>query len=120
LYLAPYKRSSGAKTKGAKRGKKNSRKQKIETLNFPLRGVTTSEQLSRAARRLRVSFFRGVFVHDALPARARCDESGIVNLDDAAGTHWVAYAKRGNNAIYFNEFGIFDRRGSSNDILETV
>lgn len=46
-------------------------------------------------------------MRDALPARVRRDESGIVNLDDAAGpgTHWVAYAKRGNNAIYFDGFG---------------
>ncbi|KYQ50678.1 hypothetical protein ALC60_10221 [Trachymyrmex zeteki] len=35
------------------------------------------------------------------------NESGIVNLDNAKGpgTHWVAYAKRGNRAIYFDSFG---------------
>ena len=35
------------------------------------------------------------------------NESGIVNLDNAegSGTHWVAYAKRGNRAIYFDSFG---------------
>jgi hypothetical protein len=30
-----------------------------------------------------------------------------VNLDNAEGpgTHWVAYAKRGNRVIYFDSFG---------------
>lgn len=46
-------------------------------------------------------------MRDSLPARVRRNESGIVNLDDAAGpgTHWVAYAKKGDNAIYFDGFG---------------
>lgn len=46
-------------------------------------------------------------MRDALPTRARRNESGIVNLDEAAGpgTHWVAYAKRGNNVNYFDSFG---------------
>lgn len=37
----------------------------------------------------------------------RENESGIINLDDTngPGTHWVAYAKRGNHAIYFDSFG---------------
>lgn len=57
--------------------------------------------------RSRVRFFRGVFMRDALPSRIRRNESGIVNLDDAVGpgTHWVAYAKRANDAIYFDSFG---------------
>ena len=35
------------------------------------------------------------------------NESGIVNLDNTKGpgTHWVAYAKRGDHAIYFDSFG---------------
>jgi len=46
-------------------------------------------------------------MRDALPTKARRNESGIVNLDDSTGpgTHWVAYAKRGNSAIYFDGFG---------------
>lgn len=37
----------------------------------------------------------------------RRNESGIVNLDNAvgSGTHWVAYAKRGDRAVYFDSFG---------------
>ena len=44
----------------------------------------------------------------ALPVGGvRRNESGIVNLDniEGPGTHWVAYAKRGCRAIYFDSFG---------------
>jgi hypothetical protein len=47
-------------------------------------------------------------MRDALPINGvRRNESGIVNLDDSAGpgTHWVAYAKRGDRAVYFDSFG---------------
>jgi len=36
---------------------------------------------------------------------ARRNKNGIVNLDDARDTHWVAYAKRDNHVIYFDSFG---------------
>ena len=71
-------------------------------------GVTTNVQLDRLARRMRVLYFRGVFMRNALPTSgARRRESGIVNLDDAtgSGTHWVAYAKRNNRIVYFDSFG---------------
>lgn len=37
----------------------------------------------------------------------RRNESGIINLDNAEGpgTHWVAYAKRGDRVVYFDSFG---------------
>ena len=47
-------------------------------------------------------------MRDALPADGIYhNESGIINLDNAKGpgTYWVAYAKRGNRAIYFDSFG---------------
>lgn len=46
-------------------------------------------------------------MRNALPRRIRSNESGIVNLDDVdgPGTHWVAYAKRGNRVVYFDSFG---------------
>ena len=71
-------------------------------------GVTTDAQLDQLARRMRVPYFRGVFMRNALPASgARRRESGIVNLDDATGpgTHWVAYAKRNDRVVYFDSFG---------------
>lgn len=46
-------------------------------------------------------------MRDALPVKPRRNESGIVNLDDSrgSGTHWVAYAKRGDSTAYFDGFG---------------
>jgi len=58
-----------------------------------------------------ILYFRGeVYVHITLPIRrVRQNESGIVNLVNVArsGTHWVAYTKSGNRAIYFDNFGNF-------------
>ena len=98
LYLAPYKHGRGVSTR-----KKNVK----ETLKMP-QGVTTNVQLLQHAKRMRIPFFRGVFMRDSLPIGGIYrNESGIVNLDNTTGpgTHWVAYAKRGNRAIYFDSFG---------------
>lgn len=71
-------------------------------------GVTTDVQLNQLARRMRIPYFRGVYMRNALPTSGvRRNESGIINLDDTTGpgTHWVAYAKRGNRVVYFDSFG---------------
>jgi len=59
------------------------------------------------AKRMQIPYFRGVYMHDSLPRKIRRNESGIVNLDDSdgSGMHWVAYAKRGDRAMYFDTFG---------------
>lgn len=46
-------------------------------------------------------------MRDNLPRRPYKNECGIVNLDDSsgAGTHWVAYYKRGGDIKYFDSFG---------------
>ena len=96
LYLAPYKQGKGLKKK------KNVEK----TIDMPA-GVTTNLQLSQLARSMRIPYFRGVYMRNALPRKIRRNESGVVNLDDVdgPGTHWVAYAKRGDRAAYFDSFG---------------
>jgi len=59
---------------------------------------------------MRIPYFRGIFMHTTLPTGVRRNE--IMNLNNAEGpdsgpVHWVciAYAKKGNRAIYFNSFG---------------
>lgn len=44
---------------------------------------------------------------DALPNKIRRNETGIVNLDNTAGsgTHWICYKKLGNTIYYFDSFG---------------
>jgi hypothetical protein len=55
-----------------------------------------------------ISHFRGVFMRDSLPQTVLPVECGVVNLDDSdgPGTHWVAYYKRGREAIYFDSYGL--------------
>lgn len=105
LYLAPYKRGRGGVGGGRQRAKQSKKKIALD-IDLPS-GVTTNVQLDTFVRRMRIPFFRGVFMRDALPTRPRANESGIVNLDDTLGpgTHWVAYAKRGKNVVYFDGFG---------------
>jgi len=69
-------------------------------------GATTNLQLTEMAKRMQIPYFRGVYMRDSLPRKIRRNESGIVNLDDVdgPGTHWVAYAKRGDRAMYFDSF----------------
>jgi len=95
LYLAPYKSGQGVSMK------------KINIQETLKKGVTTNVQLQQLANRIHIPYFRGIFMRTTLPKGVRRNESGIVNLDNAEGpgTHWVAYAKRGNRAIYFNSFG---------------
>ena len=51
--------------------------------------------------------FNGVFSRNNLP-RITEDGGYIINLDDKgrAGTHWVAVHINGDQAVYFNSFGI--------------
>lgn len=71
------------------------------------KGVTTDIQLEQLAKRMRIPFFRGVFMRNTLPASPHMNENAIINLDDVEGpgTHWVAYAKRGDRAMYFDSYG---------------
>ena len=56
-----------------------------ETIKMPS-DATTNVQLNELARRMRIPYFRGVFMRNALPTSGvRRNESGIVNLDDATG-----------------------------------
>src|SRR5436190_15175041 len=98
IYVAPYKRG-----RGVSRGKKNFKK----TLKMPT-GATTNLQLEELARRMRIPFFRGVFMRNTLPISGiRRNENGILNLDnfEGPGIYWVAYAKRGDRVVYFDSFG---------------
>jgi len=62
------------------------------------KGVTTNIQLQQLTKRMRIPYFRGIFMRSTLLRRVRRNVNSIVNLDNTEGpnTHWVAYAKRGN------------------------
>jgi len=78
VYFAPYKRGRGVSKK----------KNVKETLRMP-KDVTTNVQLHQLAERMRISYFRGVFMRTILPTGGgggvRRNESGIVNLNNTEG-----------------------------------
>ena len=65
-------------------------------------------QLTEAAKKLKLSNFRGVFLRDKLPKSAKVRECGILNLEDSSGngTHWVAWCKVLNDKFYFDSYGL--------------
>ena len=65
-------------------------------------------QLEDAARKLKIPYFRGVFLLDTLPRKSNKKECGIVNFDKSGGssTHWVAWYKNGKTKIYFNSYPV--------------
>jgi phosphoribosyl 1,2-cyclic phosphodiesterase len=61
------------------------------------------------AKRLKIPFFRGVYMRDTLPKTGPLEnESAIVNLDTSTGTgtHWVCYMKIGSVVEYYDSFAI--------------
>ena len=76
----------------------------IILLNKPL----SNFELEDAAKKLKIPYFRGVFLLDTLPKKTNNKECGIVNFDKSGGpgTHWVAWYKNGEHKIYFDSYGV--------------
>ena len=79
----------------------------IKNIMLPYKPLSNFE-LEDAAKKLKNSYFRGVFVLDTLPRKPNNKECGIVNFDKSGGlgTHWVAWYKNGENKIYFDSYGV--------------
>ncbi len=56
------------------------------------------------AQKLKIPYFRGVFMKNSLPKNLLLNESGIVNLDvsSGSGTHWVCYYTIGSLVDYYD------------------
>ena len=65
-------------------------------------------ELEDAAMKLKLPYFRGVFLLDTLPRKPNKKECGIVNFDKSGGpgTHWVAWYKNVKIKIYFDSYGV--------------
>ena len=65
-------------------------------------------EINDAAKRLSVNEFRGVFLRDTLPKKAKLNECDILNLDSSSGdgTHWVMWFKNGKDKFYFDSYGV--------------
>ena len=50
--------------------------------------------------------FRGVFLRNTIPKKAKLNECGILNLDSSSddGTHWVMWL--GKDKFYFDSYGV--------------
>ena len=57
-------------------------------------------ELEDAAGKLKISYFRGVFLLDTLPRKPNFDKSA------GPGTHWVARYKNGKTKTYFDSYGM--------------
>ena len=68
---------------------------------------TTNRFLEKLVHRLKIPYFRGTFMSDELPSKARKRECGILNLDDSEGdgTHWTCWFVLGENKCYFDSYG---------------
>ena len=79
----------------------------IKNVTLPNKALSNFD-LEDAARKLKIPYFRGVFLLDTLPRKPNKKECGIVNFDksDGPGTHWVAWYKNGRTKIYFDSYGV--------------
>ena len=79
----------------------------IKNVILPNKPLSNFE-LEDGAKRLKIPYFRGVFLLDTLPRKPNKKECGIVNFDKSggSGTHWVAWYKNGKTKIYFDSYGV--------------
>ena len=79
----------------------------IKNVILPNKPLSNFE-LEDAVKKLKIPFFRGVFLLDTLPKKPNKKECGIVNFDKSGGpgTHWVAWYKNGKTKIYFDSYGV--------------
>ena len=72
--------------------------------NKPLRNF----ELEDAVKKLKIPYFRGVFLLDTLPKKPKKKECSILNFDKSggSGTHWVAWYKNDKTKIYFDSYGV--------------
>ena len=79
----------------------------IKNVTLPNKPLSNLD-LEDASRKLKIPFFKGVFLLDTLPRKPNKKEYGIVNFDksDGPGTHWVAWYKNGRTKIYFDSYGV--------------
>ena len=71
----------------------------IKNIILPNKPLNNFE-LEDAVKKLKIPYFRGVFLLDTLPKKLNKKECGIVNFD------WVAWYKNGKTKIYFDSYGV--------------
>lgn len=76
-------------------------------MKLPVNRALTNHDIMRHIERIKIPFFRGVYMRDNLPKRPWKIECLILNHDSvqSTGTHWTALAKLNNTAWYFDSYG---------------
>ena len=80
---------------------------KVFELDIPTdRGLPNFDLIS-CIEKLKVPYFRGVFMRYGLPSRKHTIECGIMNLNKSnqIGSHWVCFVRDKKDRIYFDSFG---------------
>ena len=79
----------------------------VENVVLPNKPLSNIE-LVDAAQKLKIPYFRGVYLRDTLPMKTKRKECGILNLDssDGTGTHRVAWYKNDKARYYFDSYGL--------------
>ena len=80
---------------------------KVYGIEIPSDRGLTNLEIENYVAKLQIPYFRGVFMRDTLPAKAKRVECAIVNLNTSKeiGSHWVCFVKIGKTRIYFDSFG---------------
>ena len=79
----------------------------VDSVSLPNKPLSDLE-ITNDAKRLSVNEFRGVFLRDTLPQKAKLNQCSILNLDASSvdGTHWVMWFKKGKDKFYFDSYGV--------------
>ena len=79
----------------------------IKNVILPNKPLSNFE-LEDAVKKLRIPYFRGVFLLDTLPKKPNKKECGTMNFDKSGGpgTHWVPWYKNCKIKIYFDSYGV--------------
>ena len=79
----------------------------VESVVLPNKSLSNLEIID-AVEKLSLDGFRGVFLRDTLPKKAKLNECAILNLDSSSGdgTHWVVWFKKDKDKFYFDSYGV--------------
>ena len=79
----------------------------IKNVILPNKPLSNFE-LEDAVKKLKIPYFRGVFLLDTLPKKPNKKECGIVNFDKSGGpgTHLVSWYKNSKTKICFDSYGV--------------
>ena len=79
----------------------------VDSVVLPNKPLSNLEIID-AAKKLSLDGFRGVFLRDTLPKKAKLNKCGILNLDSSFGdgTHWVMWFKKGKDKFYFDSYRV--------------